>query len=75
MEAVIPPALRASAIASEPGSVPLLQARDGQCRFILRQNPAICCGAPTSEASSWCDCHRAIVYQADAPRKIRVSYR
>ncbi|HEX2509990.1 MAG TPA: GcrA family cell cycle regulator [Microvirga sp.] len=42
----------------------LINARSRQCRFIVSDGPgdAICCGAPTSETSSWCAWHRQVVY-------------
>jgi hypothetical protein len=42
----------------------LIAARARQCRFIVSDGTreAICCGAPTSETSSWCAWHRQIVY-------------
>jgi hypothetical protein len=42
----------------------LIDARPRQCRFIVSDGTreAICCGAPTSETSSWCSFHRQIVY-------------
>ncbi|HEU4518447.1 MAG TPA: GcrA family cell cycle regulator [Microvirga sp.] len=42
----------------------LIDARARQCRFIVSDGTreAICCGAPTSETSSWCAWHRQIVY-------------
>jgi hypothetical protein len=41
-----------------------LKARAGQCRYIVSESArdAICCGSPTSGASSWCAWHRKIVY-------------
>ncbi len=42
----------------------LINARSRQCRFIVSDGAgeAICCGAPTSETSSWCAWHRQVVY-------------
>jgi hypothetical protein len=44
--------------------ITLLAARARQCRFIVSEGTrdAICCGAPTSETSSWCEWHRQLVY-------------
>jgi hypothetical protein len=39
--------------------------RARQCRFIVSDaaaDMAICCGAPTSETSSWCLWHRQVVF-------------
>ncbi len=39
--------------------------RARQCRFIVSDAAAdevICCGAPTSETSSWCSWHRQVVF-------------
>ena len=46
----------------------LIDARARQCRFIVSDGTreAICCGAPTSETSSWCAWHRRIVYASGA---------
>jgi len=43
---------------------PLVEARARQCRFIVSNDvgEAICCGAPTSETSSWCAWHRRLVF-------------
>lgn len=43
---------------------PLLDARAFQCRFIVSEDTreAVCCGAPTSGTSSWCEWHRQLVY-------------
>ncbi len=51
----------------------LLEARARQCRFIVSEDVrnAICCGAPTSETSSWCDWHRQLVYTPRAERDRR----
>jgi hypothetical protein len=42
----------------------LINARARQCRFIVSdgKGEAVCCGAPTSETSSWCAWHRQLVY-------------
>jgi hypothetical protein len=42
----------------------LINTRSRQCRFIVSDGPgeAICCGAPTSETSSWCSWHRQLVF-------------
>lgn len=52
---------------------PLLEARTRQCRFIVSEDvrDAVCCGAPTSETSSWCDWHRQIVYTPRSERDRR----
>jgi hypothetical protein len=44
--------------------IPLLEARAFQCRFIVSEDTreAVCCGAPTSGTSSWCEWHRQLVY-------------
>ncbi len=36
-----------------------------QCRFIVTDatDEAICCGAPTTETSSWCRWHEQVVFQ------------
>ncbi len=42
-----------------------VDARARQCRFIVSDaaaDEAICCGAPTSETSSWCAWHRNVVF-------------
>jgi hypothetical protein len=54
--------------------VSLLEARARQCRFIVSESvrEAVCCGAPTSETSSWCTWHRHVVftpYQAVKDRR------
>ncbi len=43
--------------------MPLLEAGYGQCRWIISKTyaPAICCGADTVGATSWCAEHRARV--------------
>jgi len=43
-------------------AAPLLSTRDGHCRFIVSEHPAICCGAQITGTGSWCDKHRAIVF-------------
>ncbi len=43
--------------------IPLVDVREGQCRFIAcdpRMEAATCCGHPTTHASPWCEGHRAI---------------
>jgi hypothetical protein len=42
----------------------LLAIRARQCRFIVSDDlrDAVCCGAPTTETSSWCNWHRQLVY-------------
>ncbi|HEX2554428.1 MAG TPA: GcrA family cell cycle regulator [Microvirga sp.] len=49
----------------------LLDARARQCRFIVSEDTrnAICCGAPTSETSSWCQWHRQLVYIPERERR------
>ena len=49
----------------------LLDARARQCRFIVSDDTrnAICCGAPTSETSSWCQWHRQLVYIPERERR------
>ena len=49
---------------AESDRTPLLEVRNRQCRFIVSESlhDAICCGAPTSETSSWCSWHRQLVY-------------
>jgi len=51
----------------------LLEARARQCRFIVSEDlrDAVCCGAPTSETSSWCEWHRQIVYTPRSERDRR----
>jgi hypothetical protein len=42
-----------------------VDARARQCRFIVSDaaaDEAICCGALTSETSSWCSWHRQVVF-------------
>jgi hypothetical protein len=42
-----------------------VDARARQCRFIVTDAAAdevVCCGAPTSETSSWCSWHRQVVF-------------
>ena len=43
---------------------PFLEVRAFQCRFIVSEDTrdAVCCGAPTSGTSSWCEWHRQLVY-------------
>ena len=43
---------------------PLLSIGSRQCRFIVSESTrdAICCGSPTSEASSWCPWHEQVVF-------------
>ncbi len=42
-----------------------VEARPQQCRFIVTDatDEAVCCGAPTSETSSWCQWHQQVVFQ------------
>jgi hypothetical protein len=42
----------------------LVDLRSRQCRFIVSdgEQGAICCGASTSEGSSWCSYHREVVF-------------
>lgn len=42
----------------------LIDTRARQCRFIVSDGSgeAVCCGAPTSETSSWCSWHRHVVF-------------
>ncbi|MDQ4136413.1 MAG: GcrA family cell cycle regulator [Pseudomonadota bacterium] len=49
----------------------LLDVRARQCRFIVSEDTrnAICCGAPTSETSSWCEWHRQLVYMPERERR------
>jgi hypothetical protein len=53
--------------------IALLEARVRQCRFIVSDEvrDAVCCGAPTSETSSWCDWHRQLVYTPRTERDRR----
>ena len=65
--------MSASTVA-EPSShlqTPLLDIRARQCRFIVSEDTrnAICCGAPTSETSSWCQWHRQLVYIPERERR------
>ncbi len=49
-----------------------VDARARQCRFIVSDavaDEAICCGAPTSETSSWCPWHRELVFVARRPER------
>ena len=43
---------------------PLLDVGSRQCRFIVSEGTrdAICCGAPTADASSWCPWHEQLVF-------------
>jgi hypothetical protein len=43
---------------------PLLKVSSRQCRFIVSESTrnAICCGAPTADASSWCPWHQQVVF-------------
>ncbi len=55
-------------VAVEPSTryrTTLLAARARQCRYIVADDggQAVCCGAPTSETSSWCEYHQQIVYE------------
>jgi hypothetical protein len=52
----------------------LLKLGTRQCRYIISDDPrrAICCGAPTSEGSSWCAWHRRLVYVPAQPVKVRL---
>ena len=61
-------------IVSEPSpqyQTSLLDVRARQCRFIVSDDTrnAICCGAPTSETSSWCTWHRQLVYIPERERR------
>jgi hypothetical protein len=42
----------------------LIDLRAQQCRFVVSEElrDAVCCGAPTSETSSWCPYHRQLVF-------------
>ncbi|SFL00264.1 GcrA family cell cycle regulator [Methylorubrum salsuginis] len=43
--------------------IPLVEIKDGSCRFIAddpKAAPATCCGHPTASGSPWCDGHRAV---------------
>lgn len=43
--------------------IPLVEAREGQCRFIAddpRAGPVTCCGHPAVSGSAWCEPHRAL---------------
>ncbi len=49
-----------------------VDARARQCRFIVSDATAdevVCCGAPTSETSSWCPWHRELVFVARRPER------
>jgi hypothetical protein len=54
-------------------AVSILDAGPHQCRFIVKDGivPAICCGAPTPLASSWCDGHLRIVFTSERLRSQR----
>jgi hypothetical protein len=43
---------------------PFVDVRARQCRFIVTDatDEAVCCGAPTSETSSWCPWHQQVVF-------------
>jgi hypothetical protein len=45
--------------------VPLLKVGVRQCRFIVSDtvSDAVCCGAPTSDLSSWCAWHERVVFK------------
>jgi hypothetical protein len=47
--------------------------RARQCRFIVSDEvrDAICCGAPTTETSSWCAHHRRVVFHDRHDREQR----
>lgn len=51
--------------------ITLLDARARQCRFIVSDDTrnAVCCGAPTSETSSWCRYHQQLVYLPERERR------
>ncbi len=51
-------------------AVSILAAGPHQCRFIVEDGvvPAICCGAPTPVASSWCNEHLRIVFTSEGLR-------
>ena len=54
-------------------AVSILDAGPNQCRFILDDAsvPALCCGAITPAASSWCEEHLRIVFTPDGLRSQR----
>jgi hypothetical protein len=58
-------------------AVSILDAGPHQCRFIVKDGivPAICCGAPTPLASSWCNEHLRIVFTAEGHRLQRARLR
>jgi len=48
--------------------VALLDVKVGQCRFIVREHPAMYCGVRISSLGSWCDRHRGVVFQKPPTR-------
>lgn len=53
---------RPSAV-SQSLRIPLVEAREGECRFIAddpRDGSATCCGHPCASGSPWCEPHRAL---------------
>jgi hypothetical protein len=51
---------------SDPNAVgvPITEVGFAQCRFIINDAvfPALCCGAGTTRASSWCEYHARVVF-------------
>lgn len=58
---VLPPSLGIAASLN----VPLLQTKDGQCRYMETED-RICCGLPTAYRSSWCLHHFHVVFRHGA---------
>jgi hypothetical protein len=55
-------------------AVPLLDHRPGQCRWIISDVwPAVYCGAPVVDSSSWCSQHSRRVFTADGERQRRAA--
>lgn len=59
-----------------PGAqVPLLLARDGQCRYFMSEQPDwIVCGDPVVLGSSWCGKHRAKCFTPTARQRETVKH-
>jgi hypothetical protein len=62
-----------SASAARVHAVSILEAGPHQCRFIVDDGivPALCCGALTPAASSWCEEHLRVVFTPEGLRSQR----
>lgn len=45
-----------------PLNIPLMQTKDGQCRYMAGED-RLCCGHPTVYRSAWCHKHFHVVYK------------